>query len=91
MVVRVTDADIFARVFEPVEANMSRDAASAILKLDFNPADRERMNALAEKARQGSLTVKEDEELECYIRVGHFLAIMQSKARRALKERPGDR
>ena len=91
MVVRVTDADIFSRVFEPVEVNMSRDAASAILKLDFNSADRMRMDTLAEKARRGSLTSREDEELESYIRVGHLLSIMQSKARQALKGDSEDR
>ena len=87
MVIPITEAEIFGRVFEPVELNMSHDAANAIVKLDFNPADRDRMNALAEKARQGTLKSAEDAELENYIRVGHLLSIMQSKARQALKNR----
>ena len=80
-----TEADIFGRVFESVEHNMSHEAARAILNLDFNNVDRDRMNALAEKARQGELAKTEDEELENYIRVGHLISILQSKARQALK------
>ncbi len=86
MVVPITEADIFSRVFEPMDDHMSRVAAKAILKLDFNSADRERMNDLAAKATQGALTSAEDEELEKYIRVGHLLSIMQSKARQVLKD-----
>jgi hypothetical protein len=55
------------------------------VKLDFDSADRKRMNALAEKARRGVLSKTEDEELENYIRVGQLLSIMQSKARKLLK------
>ena len=42
------------------------------------------MNRLAEKARKGTLTQEEDDELERFIRVGDLLAIMQSKARQLL-------
>jgi hypothetical protein len=87
MVIPITEAEIFRRVFEPAGVNMSHEAAQAILKLDFNPTDRDRMNVLAEKARQGTLQSEEDTELENYIRVGHLLSIMQSKARQALKSR----
>jgi hypothetical protein len=91
MVALASEADIFSRVFDPVERNMSKEAAKTILKLDFSETDRERMNALAEKARNGALTPAEDEELESYIRVGHLISIMQSKARLALKNGPKDR
>ena len=86
MVVAISEADIFSRVFEPVENNMSPEVANDILKLDFNPVDRDRMNVLAEKARVGSLRPAEDDELEKYIRVGHLLSILQSKARQSLKK-----
>lgn len=41
------------------------------------------MEELAEKARQGTLAVDEQQEIVDYERVGHYLAILQSKARRA--------
>lgn len=64
---------------------LSPDAARSLLALDFASADRERMNSLAARAREGTLTNDEDEELENYLLVGDLLAIMQSKARRSLK------
>ena len=66
---------------------LSEDAARSILRLDFTSADRERMNDLAAKAREGSLTSAENEELEHYLRLGDLLAILQSKARRSLPNR----
>jgi hypothetical protein len=81
----ITEAEVFRRVFEPENPNLSPAAAKSIVRLDLNPMDRERMNALAEKSRMGKLSKREDEELEVFIQVGHLLAIMQSKARQALK------
>lgn len=65
---------------------ISPDAARSILTLEFKQADRDRVDLLAAKARTGALSKVEDEELENYIRVGDLLAIMQSKARRTLKD-----
>jgi len=81
-----SEAAIFSRVLEPEKPMLSPDAARSILALDFTPEDREYMNALAAKARTGTLTRDEDETLENYLRVGDLLAIMQSKARRTLQD-----
>jgi hypothetical protein len=86
-----TEVDIFSRIFEPKKPNLSAAAARSILQLDFPPTDRDRMNALTEKARQGSLSPGEDRELNNFIHVGHLLAIMQSKARHSLRKVPGRR
>ncbi len=43
------------------------------------------MQMLADKAKAGTLTPSEQEEIDNYERVGHYLAILQSKARVALK------
>ena len=85
---------ILRRVFDHEEPFPSVDAARAILRFRFSSWDRARMNRLAAKNRQGKLQPKEEEELDNYIRVGQTLGILQSKARRSLKElrrpRPGD-
>ena len=85
------EAEIFSRIFEPEKPNLSGAAARSILRLDFKASDRERMNELADKARQGALSPAEDQELDDFIRVGHLLAIMQSKARQSLKRVNGTR
>lgn len=76
---------ILRRVIDPEHPSFSVEAAHAILRLKFNAADRARINALAAKNRAGKLTAAEDEELDNYIRVGQTLGILQSKARRSLK------
>lgn len=86
----LTEAQIFTRVIEPMEADFSPEAARMILKLNFPATDVDRMNGLAAKARQGSISPGEDEELEAYIRVGHLLTILQSKARQYLKRTSGE-
>jgi hypothetical protein len=79
---------IFRRVVDPDQPFMSPAAAEAILRLNFSPADRKRMNALAEKNRTVGLTAAEDDELASYIRVGQVLGILQSKARRSSPAAP---
>ena len=79
------DAAILARLVSPTEPPLSPAAAEGILGLAFSPADRDRMHALAAKARAGTLSEGELAEVEAYSRVGSLLGILKSKARRALK------
>ena len=84
-VVQNSEAAIFSRVVSPDNANLSADAANSILQITFPAADRDRMNALAEKAREGRLSSEEASELENYSRVGRLLEVLKSKARLSLK------
>ena len=79
-----TEAAILARLIQARD-NMSPDVAKYLLSIDFDADDTERMNLLAERAREGHLTVEEAAELDSYLHVGSLLSIMQSKARRHLK------
>ena len=60
--------------------------AEALLKLDFDQTDRDRMHELAVKNQEGSLTKAEEEELNSYRRIGYFVDLMRSKARISLKK-----
>jgi hypothetical protein len=82
-----TDGAIWARIMRPDAADLSRDAAQSLLNLDFTPADRTRMDELAEKARAGKLTSQERKDAESFNRVAHLLALFQSKARLSLRAR----
>lgn len=79
-------AAIWERVLLPAKEDLSIEEARYFLRLRFPPRDVRRMNSLAMKARDGTLTQAEDEELEDYIQVGHLLGILQSRARQALKQ-----
>jgi hypothetical protein len=83
------EAAILGRLLVPDEPSLSPAAAEGILALGFDQADKERMHALAAKARAGALTPEEQAEVAAYSRVGSLLGILQSKARQALKGRRG--
>lgn len=78
-----TEAAILARLIQAHDT-MSREVAEYLLSIDFESSDLQRMNALAEHAREGILTSEEAAELDSYLHVGSLLSIMQSKARRLL-------
>jgi hypothetical protein len=80
-----TASAIWARVVKPNRGTLTPEVARAILKLDFDPEDRERINLLSAKAQKGSLSAEERAELEEYVRVNAELMVLQSKARLSLK------
>ena len=77
-------AEVWERTIRPGEADLTRDVAEYFLKLQFTDADKARMNELAAKAREGSLTEREETELGNYMQLGWFLDLMKSKARLSL-------
>jgi hypothetical protein len=79
-----TEAAILARLMQARDS-VSPDVANYLLSINFDADDTERMNVLAERAREGNLTADEIAELDSYLHVGSLLSILQSKARRLLK------
>jgi len=65
--------------------SISPETAQTLLKLRFDEFHHERFNLLTAKAREAGLTLSEQEELDEYIQTADILAIVQSKARQALK------
>ncbi len=80
----MVEAEILTRVIAPDDPVLEKKAAEAILALGFKAADRRRMDELAEKARQGTLNAEERAEADSYERIGHFVSLLKSKARRTL-------
>ncbi len=76
---------ILGRVLRTEGELLSPEAARSILTLTFSPADRQRMEDLAEKARQGTLTEAEAVAIDNYERAGHVISLLKSMARQALK------
>jgi hypothetical protein len=81
-----SEAAILGRIVQPDQTLFSAEAARAILALDFSEADKEQMRRLSGKARQGTLTAREQAAINNYERVGHFHNILQLKARRWLQD-----
>jgi hypothetical protein len=85
-----SEMTILNRLIRPERNNLSSTAARAILKIDFDRSDRERMRELSQKARDGTLSRQEKVEIDSYEVVGHLLGLLHSKARRSLKRRNGN-
>ena len=81
-----TEGAIWGRLLQPESKGLSLQAARSILRLEFATEDKERMHELAARARSGTLTTDEQEEIRSYERVGNLLALMKSKARQRLKK-----
>ena len=82
-----TASAIGSRSVKPERATFTPELARAILKLDFDRQDQQRVELLSAKAQKGSLTPEERAELGEYIRVNNELMILQSKARLSLKRK----
>jgi hypothetical protein len=80
-----SDVAILSRLIAPDVENLPPAVARYILGLQFCQSDHDRMHALAAKAREGTLTTAEQSEVESYERIGHLVALLQSKARKSLK------
>lgn len=81
-----TEAAILAQILlESGEAELSPDVARYLLSVKLPARDEDRVNELSAKARAGTLTEPEQQELDGYLHIGTLLAVMQSKARRLLK------
>ena len=83
-----TEAAILARVIESGPSTITPDVARYLLSMRLPRSDEERVNVLSAKARAGSLSEIETQELDSYLHIGRLLAVMQSRARRLLQN-PG--
>lgn len=83
-----SDSEIFARVIAADEA-LPPNVARSVLAWKFPEPDLERVRKLQEKNNAGTISEAERRELESYVRVGQFVAVMQAKARLSLKNGRG--
>ena len=76
----------FERVLAAVGQCLDRQSAEALLRLRADREMQGRIEELADKSTEGTLSPEEREEYEALIRVGNFVAILQARARRLLAE-----
>ncbi len=74
------------RVLAAVGQCLDRQSAESLLRLRADKEMQGRIEELADKCTEGTLTPEERDEYEAMIRVGNFVAILQAKARRLLAE-----
>jgi hypothetical protein len=71
-------------MLDAVSACIGRAGAEALLRLRAPAPVQERMEVLADRCTEGTLSEAEREEYEQLIRVGNFISILQARARRQL-------
>ena len=64
---------------------MTQEVATSLLDIRFSTRDVKRMHELLDKGNQGTITTEEQDEANSYERIGHLVAMLQSLARRTLK------
>ena len=80
-----SEAAILSRIIETDESEITPDVARYLLSMQLPEADRDRVNQLSARARAGALTSAEETELDSYLHIGSLLGVMQSRARRFLR------
>ncbi len=86
-----SEAAIWARLMQAQKDELTSQAAEFLLAIDFGESDQQRMLQLAERSEAGTLTAEEQIEFDGYLHVGNLLAVIQSKARLALKTKAKER
>ena len=85
----LTLGELLERIRQPQASTLTIEEAQEYLSLDLREEDRECVDHLLEKARQGPLNEAESEELERFNQINFRLIQMHSQARRALGIRLG--
>jgi hypothetical protein len=80
------EAAILSRLVKPERPDFRPEIAEAILQLELDSKDHDRLHELAVKNQEDKLTETEKAELEGYRRIGYFVDLMRSKARISLKK-----
>jgi hypothetical protein len=78
---------IFGRLIQASRGNLPPQLARYVLTLGFPKADQERMQDLAARNQEGELSGQEQEELANFVKAGHLLALLHSKARKSLPKK----
>lgn len=74
------------RLLDPVSRCLTPEVARQLVALRSDPELQARVDALADRCNDGSLSPEEREEYEIYVRASRFIAILQAKARKLLAQ-----
>jgi hypothetical protein len=83
----ITEREILSHVVEAIDDGVMRQMADGVLQMRFPQRDQDRVSHLLEKNSAGTISPLERSELEKYIRVGDFVMLLKSRARRQLSQK----
>ena len=79
---------ILGRVLEPITNCLTPDVAAKLVAVRADAETQARVDGLAEKANEGTLSAEERAEYDRYRDAFHFVTVLQAKARKFLYEQP---
>ena len=77
---------ILERIFEPVGQSLTPDSAQAIASWTIDADTQQRIDDLADKSNNGTLSNDEATEYDRYLSAFDIVAILQSQARAVLEK-----
>jgi len=72
-------------LLEPLSRCLDAESARRVVALQIEPPVQERIDKLAERANEGTLTDSEQSEYEALINAADFISILKFKARQHLQ------
>jgi predicted transcriptional regulator len=78
------DQAVLDQLFDPVTQCLTPEVAQRIASLRASDKVQERLDELADKSSEGSLSPAERAEYETWVRAINFLGVLQAKARRVV-------
>jgi len=88
MSVAPTDVALVDRLLEPLSRCIRGQGEQELLRLRADAALQARIDELADRCDEGTLTAEERTEYETYISFGNFVAVLQAKARLRRNQSP---
>jgi hypothetical protein len=77
-----------AKILDPVAQCFTPEVAQRVAELRADPAVQARIEELAEKCNEGTITPEEMAEYDAYIQAMDVVAVLQKKARALIVEPP---
>jgi hypothetical protein len=78
---KLSSSAVLDELFDPVSQCLTPDVARRIASLRASPQLQQKMDDLAEKSTEGTLTAAERTEYETRVRAINFIGVLQAKAR----------
>jgi hypothetical protein len=78
-------ANVLDELLDPLSRCLDVESARRIADLQVSPAVQARVDALAERANEGTLTADERSEYEAFINTSHFIFLLKLKVQQQLK------
>ena len=76
--------ELLDRMLDPLGRSLTPDAARQLAELRADAVAQQRMDELAGRCNEGTITPDERAEYEAYVTAATLIAILQSKARQVL-------